>query len=207
VPRQRPNIQDPSPRILKCAFSDICPRKTPRPIRHLKFKIYSSILTTSIGEQMLPTPLPQLLSLYLACSVIASFKKSISRIQSVALSRHARKRPSFQNRAQKPFSDIPYLSRKQGFCAPPSFETLKFATILLGKNSTRRKNRPSPRVGYPPANLQHGSLLRRLIVRCLSACRLAPSNSFQPNPPNCRNDRLPAAIINHSPKILRKPLK
>jgi hypothetical protein len=96
---------------------------------------------------MLLSTFPYAPLFHTADTFLRSSKKSISRIQSVASSRHARKTPSFQNRAQKPFSDTPYLSRKQRFCAHPTKETLEFAAMLLGKNSPRRKNSFDPVVG------------------------------------------------------------
>jgi hypothetical protein len=134
---------------------------------------------------MTTTHLSHLASTQSASRVIAPLKKSISPFQPVAFSQPARKHSSFQNRAQKPFADTPYLSRKQGFCAHPTIETLEFATILLGKNSTRRKNSRSPIVGLP----------RQRPSRHVSS---SVRNSTADSPINIR----PSTLLRHEPFLL-----
>jgi hypothetical protein len=175
--------------------------------RHFKIQNpKSKIELPSAGEQTPTTPFSQSPSLHLAARVLASFKKSISRIQSVAFSRPARKHPSFQNRTQKPFSDTPYLSRKQGFCADPTSETIEFATIILGKNSPRRKNSLTPIVGpmrhasrcpRKPLAIQDRSPSRtdnvEFLKRSTNPCPLSPVSIH------------PSSFILHHSKVILHP--
>jgi hypothetical protein len=102
---------------------------------------------TSIGEQMLSAPLPQLPSLQRADRLLRSFEKSIFLVQPVLCARFSKTPRLFEIERKKSFPSACFLREKQGFCALPTNGHLIFFAIIVRKKSPRRKKSLTPQVG------------------------------------------------------------